>query len=203
LRVKHPSCHYLYNYWNRLRAGSVAARRGDIEPAAIRPVLGDAFILEVLENDNFRFRLAGTRICSIYCREMKGLNFVDLWSKDDRRAITDVMTAVAKRGVVVSLGFNGHSDRGQTLGFEVLILPLRHVGPAFDRILGVIGALERPYWLGVHPVVRQELTSLRLLTPEEDLAPALPPQRPSAEVVELSPGVVRRGAFLVHEGGKR
>jgi hypothetical protein len=201
--VKHPSCHYLYNYWNRLRAGAVAARRGDIEPAAIRPVLGDAFILEVLDNDTFRFRLAGTRVCSVYCREMKGLNFVDLWSKDDRRAITDVMTAAAKRGVVVSLGFNGHSDRGQTLGFEVLILPLRHVGPAFDRILGAFGAIERPYWLGVHPVVRQELTSLRLLTPEEDLSPVHAETRPSAEVVELTPGVVRRGAFVVHDGGKR
>jgi hypothetical protein len=201
--VKHPSCHYLYNYWNRLRAGAVAARRGDIEPAAIRPVLGDSFILEVLDNDTFRFRLAGTRICSVYCREMKGLNFVDLWSKDDRRAIADVMTAVAKRGAVVSLGFNGHSDRGQTLGFEVLILPLRHVGPAFDRILGAFGAIERPYWLGVHPVVRQELTSLRLLTPEEDLSPVHAETRPSAEVVELTPGVVRRGAFVVHDGGKR
>jgi hypothetical protein len=201
--VKHPSCHYLYNYWNRLRAGAVAARRGDIEPAAIRPVLGDAFILEVLDNDTFRFRLAGTRICSIYCREMKGLNFVDLWGKDDRRAITDVMTAVAKRGVVVSLGLNGHSDRGQTLGFEVLILPLRHVGPAFDRIIGAFGAIERPYWLGVHPVVRQDLTSLRLLTPDEDLAAARPETRPTAEIVELSPGIVRRGTFVVHNGGKR
>lgn len=201
--MKHPSCHYLYNYWNRLRAGAVAARRGDIEPAAIRPVLGDAFILEVLDNDTFRFRLAGTRICSIYCREMKGLNFVDLWGKDDRRAITDVMTAVAKRGVVVSLGLNGHSDRGQTLGFEVLILPLRHVGPAFDRIIGAFGAIERPYWLGVHPVVRQDLTSLRLLTPDEDLAAARPETRPTAEIVELSPGIVRRGTFVVHNGGKR
>jgi hypothetical protein len=201
--VKHPSCHYLYNYWNRLRAGSVAARRGDIEPAAIRPVLGDAFILEVLDNENFRFRLAGTRICSVYCREMKGLNFVDLWGKDDRRAITDVMTGVAKRGVVVSLGFNGHSDRGQTLGFEVLILPLRHVGPAFDRILGAVGTTERPYWLGVHPVIRQELTSLRLLTPEDDLGPPQLATRPGAKVIELSPGLVRRGTFVVHDGGKR
>jgi hypothetical protein len=208
--VKHPSCRYLYDYWNRLRAGAVAARRGDIEPAEIRPVLGDAFILEVLDSDTYRFRLAGTRICSVYCKEMKGLNFVDLWSKDDRRAIGDVMTAIARKGVVVSLGFNGHSDRGQTLGFEAIILPLRHIGPTFDRILGAIGPAERPYWLGVHPVVRQELTSLRLITPEAvsdplpGPAPAAPPGPPvkTADIVQISPGIVRRGAFLVHEGGK-
>jgi len=203
--VKHPSCRYLYNYWNRLRAGAVAARRGDIEPAEIRPVLGDSFILEVLDDDTYRFRLAGTRICSIYCREMKGMNFLDLWSKDDRRAIGDVMTAVAKKGVVVSVGFRGHSDRGQTLAFEVLILPLRHIGPTFDRILGALGAIERPYWLGVHPVVRQEMTSLRLITPEDGDAPVLAPgsARRTAEIVALSPGVARRGAFVVHDGGKR
>ncbi len=208
--MKHPSCRYLYDYWNRLRGTAVAARRGDIEPAEIRPVLGDAFILEALDSETYRFRLAGTRICSVYCREMKGQNFVDLWSKDDRRAIADVMTAVSRKGVVVSVGFNGHTDRGQTLGFEALILPLRHVGPTFDRIIGAIGPSDRPYWLGVHPVVRQDLTSLRIVTPEEASAampgpaPAAPPkQRRRAEVVPLSPGIVRRGAFLVHDGGKR
>ena len=208
--MKHPSCRYLYDYWNRLRGTAIAARRGDIEPAEIRPVLGDAFILEVLDGDTYRFRLAGTRICSVYCREMKGLNFVDLWGKDDRRAITDVMTAISKKGVAVSLGFNGHSDRGQTLAFEAVILPLRHIGPTFDRIVGAIASADRPYWLGVHPIVRQDMTSLRLIPPEEAATampgpmPASPPKlRRSAEVVHISSGIVRRGVFLVHDGGKR
>lgn len=209
--MKHPSCRYLYDYWNRLRGTAIAARRGDIEPAEIRPVLGDAFILETLDSDTYRFRLGGTRICSVYCREMKGSNFVDLWGKDDRQAIVDVMTAISRKGVAVSLGFNGHSDRGQTLAFEAVILPLRHVGPTFDRILGAIGPADRPYWLGVHPVVRQDLTSLRLIAPEEapaampGPAPAVPSteRRKAAEIVTLSPGIVRRGAFLVHDGGKR
>ncbi len=208
--MKHPSCRYLYDYWNRLRGTAIAARRGDIEPAEIRPVLGDAFILETIDKDTYRFRLAGTRICSVYCREMKGLNFIDLWGKDDRQAITDVMTAISRKGVAVSVGFNGHSDRGQTIAFEAVILPLRHTGPTFDRILGAIGTADRPYWLGVHPVVRQDLTSLRMISPEEAAAtmtgpaPAAPAmRRRSAEVVTMSPGIVRRGAFLVHDGGKR
>jgi hypothetical protein len=51
---------------------------------------------------------------------------------------------------------------------ETTLLPLRH-GPAaaFDRILGTIAPLERPYWLGSEPVTHQTVASLRLIWPDE------------------------------------
>ena len=51
----------LFLYWNRLRDGRPAPRRNEIEPADIRSLLGDTFILEEDARGQAVFRLAGTR----------------------------------------------------------------------------------------------------------------------------------------------
>jgi len=57
--MKHPSNRELFEYWNMLRGERLAPERADIEPSAIRTILGDTF---VLERDGWKdpvFRLAG------------------------------------------------------------------------------------------------------------------------------------------------
>ena len=42
--MKHPSNRELFDYWNERRGERLAPERADIEPAAIRQVLGDTFV---------------------------------------------------------------------------------------------------------------------------------------------------------------
>src|SRR3979411_214660 len=49
-----------------------APERGDIEPGAIRNVLGDSFIIAYDPEADHPFRLAGTRVCALFGRELKG-----------------------------------------------------------------------------------------------------------------------------------
>ena len=62
--------------------------RTEIEPADIKTLLADTFILEKDARGEAVFRLAGTRLCAIYGRELKGFAFVSLWREqgpaDDR-----------------------------------------------------------------------------------------------------------------------
>ena len=44
--MKHPSNRELFDYWNERRGERLAPERADIEPGAIRQVLGDTFVLE-------------------------------------------------------------------------------------------------------------------------------------------------------------
>jgi hypothetical protein len=85
--MKHVTSRELYDYWNRVRRGRPAPRRNEIEPGDIRRILADTFILEVTGRDRFPIRLAGTRMCGMYGREIKGGNFLDLWTVNDRNAI--------------------------------------------------------------------------------------------------------------------
>ena len=45
--MKHPSNRELFDYWNKRRGERLAPERADIEPAAIRHVLGDTFVIEM------------------------------------------------------------------------------------------------------------------------------------------------------------
>ena len=73
----------LFQYWNRLRDGRRAPRRTEIEPADIKMLLGDTFILETDSRGEAVFRLAGTRLCAIYGQELKGCAFASLWNERD------------------------------------------------------------------------------------------------------------------------
>ena len=74
--MKHTSTRELFAYWDRRRGRRPAPERGEIEPGPIRRVLGDTFILSFDEPAGHPFRLAGTRVCALFCRELKGEGFV-------------------------------------------------------------------------------------------------------------------------------
>ena len=164
--MKHATSRELYEYWNRVRGSERAPHRGAIEPSDIRRILADTFILEVADRETHLVRLAGTRVCAIYCRELKGSNFFDLWQADDRSAIQTLAAAVSEDGAAAVVTVEGKTARGQTLAAELMLMPLRHAGPSFDRVLGSLAVLERPYWLGNEAVELQTITSLRLIWPD-------------------------------------
>ncbi len=53
--------------------------RHEIEPAEIGPVLSDTYILEATDDRSYTYRLAGTRVCGYFGRELKGVNWLDGW----------------------------------------------------------------------------------------------------------------------------
>jgi hypothetical protein len=165
--MKHSASRELFEYWNRVRGKERAPHRSAIEPSDIRRILADTFILEVVDRETLQVRLAGTRVCSIYCRELKGTNFLDLWRADDRSAMGTLAAAVAEDGAAAVVTVEAKTGRDQEVAAELLLLPLRHSGPTFDRILGSFATLERPYWLGTEAVDRPTIASLRLIWPDE------------------------------------
>lgn len=165
--MKHNASRELFEYWNRVRGSERAPHRGSIEPSDIRRILADTFILEVADRENYTVRLAGTRVCSLYCRELKATNFFDLWRGDDRSAMATLAAAVTEDGAAAVVTVAARTCRNQEVAAELILLPLRHTGPGFDRVLGSLAALERPYWLGNEPIERQSITSLRLIWPDE------------------------------------
>ena len=165
--MKHPSTRELYDYWQRLRGARPAPERTEIEPSDIRRILGDTFILEVSSRDEYRFRLAGTRVCALYGRELKGKDFLSFWKGKDRDAIATLLAAVSQDAAAAVLGMTGRSAHDRDLACEVLLLPIRQKGSGFTRIIGSLAPMEDPYWIGIHPILSQSITSLRLIWPDE------------------------------------
>ena len=209
--MKHATSRELYDYWNRVRGGDRAPQRSAIEPSDLRRVLADTFILEVANREEYLVRLAGTRVCAIYCREIKGMNILDLWQAEDRSAMATLGAAVSEDGAAAVITLSAMNERNQSVACELLLLPLRHGAVGFDRILGSLAALERPYWLGTQQVVSQTIISLRLIWPDEapqflrrrsDLGMGDRPKSPPTLRFPMR-NSQRRGHLFVVEGGKK
>ena len=92
--MKHPSNRELFEHWNARRGARLAPERNDIEPAAIRKILGDTFVLEANGSAPPTFRLAGTRLCALFARELKGEGFNQLWHRSGQTAIRELLAVV-------------------------------------------------------------------------------------------------------------
>jgi hypothetical protein len=73
--MKHQSARAVFDYWNKKRGTRPAPERADIDPTEIRHALSDTFMLAADFVDQLRFRLAGTRVCALFGREIKGEAF--------------------------------------------------------------------------------------------------------------------------------
>jgi hypothetical protein len=212
----------LYKYWDDLRGKRPAPNRSEIDPGSIRSLLGDTFILETTDPQTVRYRLAGTRLCSTHCRELKGRNFLRGWSDKDREALESLVAAITEDAAAAVIGVAGHTEREHALNMEMLLLPLNVPGEGRIRILGSCTPMDRPYWLGLHPIMKQSISSLRLVWPDErpyfmnratnkttGVHPILPRftaesmPMPVGAMQSLSHGAERRvGHLTVIEGGK-
>jgi hypothetical protein len=199
--MKHPTSRLLHAYWDRLRGERAAPERSEIEPGEIRNLLADSLILEIEpQRRHAAVRLAGTRLCALFGRELRGSAFSSLWGDDEGDSAWRLVETVTMDTVGVVAGLRGHTARGETIDLELLLLPLRHRGRTQARMLGALSPHCVPAWLGLHPVTRVEVTSLRVLgsTAIPDAA-ELPADMPAPA---NDPLPVRRGHLMVHEGGR-
>ena len=199
--MKNENSKALYRYWDQIRGDRAAPARTAIEPSEISDLLRDTFILQATDDDAL-FRLAGTRLCAAFGKELKGASFLDLWRERDRSQMEEIIEAVSLEGRGAVLGISANVSRDRDVVYELLLLPLTQSGPFFDRILGLMSPMQLPYWLGLEPLLGQEIMSARLIRPEE--AARRTPRPPTA------PGLVpthlgaeqRRKRFVVLDGGK-
>lgn len=178
----------LFQYWDRLRQGRPAPKRTDIEPADIKKLLGDTFILERDTRGEAVFRLAGTRLCAVYGRELKGFGFSSLWREPDRHLVTRLTSSVFLTKSVVAFEFEGINENGQAAGFDAILLPLDG-GLEHPRCLGSVTPKAKPEWIGVRPVTSTTLGTIRVVDPDRD--PLFLKNRPPVPVPQPPPRLER------------
>ncbi|MGH6676892.1 MAG: PAS domain-containing protein [Xanthobacteraceae bacterium] len=188
--MKHPASRELYAYWQELRGHRPAPERNEIEPGAIRQILSEAFIL-ALDRADYPFRLAGTRLCGLFARELKGQSFIGLWDEPSRRAILDLLAVLTDEWVGTVAGVTAHNASGELVELELLLLPLSSSRPCLARTIGVLAPLKMPQWIGVSPIGGLSLGSRRHVgaAVEKRLLPKF-----------LSPR--NRRGFVVYDGGQ-
>ncbi|HXW24098.1 MAG TPA: PAS domain-containing protein [Xanthobacteraceae bacterium] len=193
--MKHSSSRELFAHWNERRGARALPERGDIEPAAIRKSLGDTFILGTESAGDLRFRLAGTRVCALFGRELKDEAFAALWQSEHQSLMRRLIAIVAEEEIGVVAAARGRTPEGFCTDVELLLLPLRHRGWSGRRMLGALAPMAAPPWLGASRLEALALGSLRHLRPALEAAV---PSRLAAAVDRAQP----RHGFVVYDGGR-
>ncbi len=183
--MKHPSNREFFAYWDEKRGGARAPDRSEIEPGAVRELLGDIFVLSYDGAAGFPFRVAGTRVCALLGCDLKDRSFSALFVPDARREIEDIIAVVAEEMLAAVAGITATSEDGSPAHLELLLLPFNAGPHAPISLTGLLAPFESE-----HSVLKDfKLTSWRYL--------AHPPQK-------LVPRALRKLAiargFMVYEG---
>ncbi|WP_050980002.1 PAS domain-containing protein [Sinorhizobium sojae] len=160
----------LFRYWNATRGDRNLPRRDEIAPGDIRSLLPDVFILQRRPDGTIRFRLAGTRICTLFGGELRDQPFSALWQEAEGAEIDEVAGRVMAECSPMLLTAFCRTAAGETLDLELLLAPLASADGKNDRLLGALSPLTRPQWLRMSPITALITTDLRVLPPLSDMS---------------------------------
>jgi hypothetical protein len=156
-------------------------------------VLGDTFVLAI--SPDHSFRIAGTRLCALFGRELKGGNFIKLWQQSGQTAIREMIAVVMeeKVGVVASVSGATSDETLAPIHLEMMVLPLAYQSRGEARVIGAMAPMATPYWLGVKAIGPLTLGMFRHIGAALEEVPV-----PRFHAVE---GRIRHG-LTVYDGGR-
>ena len=182
--MKHPSSREFFAYWDAKRGDARAPERSDIEPGAVRELLGDIFVLSYDNDAGYPVRVAGTRVSALLGRDLKDVSFSSLFAPASRREIEDVINYVAEEMLAAIAGITATSEDGRTAHLELLLLPFNTRAHAPISLTGLLA----PFETDLGTLRDFKLTSWRYLHRPEKLVPRA-----------LRKLAIARG-FMVYEG---
>lgn len=163
--MKHDWTADLLTYWDRLRGTRAAPDRRDINPRDLSGKLPNIFILRSDNEDiiheelagiprarQWQFRLAGTRLCTVYGRELRNTRFLSLWHEDVRSWLAEQLHLSGMDYRPLRLEHTSLTLNEKSCHFETLLLPL-HESDGSLAWIGSMVALDQPLWLGSEPLI--------------------------------------------------
>lgn len=121
--MKHPATREFYEYWDLQRNDSPAPERAALEPGPVRHLIGDMFVVGCDQSRRFPLRVAGTRICAMIGRDLKGEDFLGLFARASRRQVEDFLSIATDESLATVAGVTAFTESRSSVHLELLLLP--------------------------------------------------------------------------------
>jgi hypothetical protein len=128
----------ILSYWESLGGESATPAAASIDPRALKSHLPDLFIIERLDRAVFAFRLAGTRICQRFGRELRDHDFVRLFPAAQQGEILARLNGALQSGESLVLKAEAATLDGKTTAAEIVLMPLTDAEGRVVRLLGAV-----------------------------------------------------------------
>jgi hypothetical protein len=131
----------------------------------------------------------------LFGRELKNEPILNLFDEETRAQMAKLLGIVADELSGAVAAVKGRTGEGWSQDLELILLPLTQRGDTHSRMIGALAPLNVPFWLGASRLGALTLGNVRHLDPALETPTA-------ARLIAGSEGLARRGAFMVHEGGR-
>ena len=196
--ILHPGSRNLFRQWEMLRAERACPTREDFEFAQLKGILPDMVVVDrdFLRN-SFKFRLAGTRVCTLFNQNLTGGNVLAGWDSFEADVISRHLLTVINQQQPAVVRMRLTTDRGQVIAAELVALPVQMRNSHRIQIIGGLFPFRAAQSLGHAGITARELVSARVIWTEHQT----PLERPAPET-SLPPLPEAFRKFTLIDGGK-
>jgi hypothetical protein len=163
----HSNTERLIDYWRERKRGAFSPSRSTIDPTEISGLLPQVFILGRAAPGRFVFRLAGGLVTQVHGRDLRQLDFLEVWTGDERPRLAAALEA-ARRGCEPIVAVAEARSSGGSAPIELTLAPLLAETAPQDRVLGLYQPLEPLAPLNEEPA---ELSLRQISSAAERAAP--------------------------------
>ncbi|MFB9950786.1 PAS domain-containing protein [Rhizobium puerariae] len=192
--MRNKATRAVFDYWADIKADRAAPLRTEIDPVALRNWLPHLFIATADAAGLLTFRLAGTRVCDLFDRELRGAAFAETWLHDQYAHPAEIVHNVIgyeRPALLDVLATNGDVS----LPYEMLLLPVRsEEEEKSDRVLGALLPHGSPFPATERPVIGLALANWTFL-----VASGLPVETPPRRAPRRSSETLWRRLFAHHQ----
>ena len=193
-QILHPGSRQLFRYWESLRAERPCPRKDEIELKRIIEVVPN---LAIIERDptqkGWQFRLAGTKIYSLFGKEMTNGDVLQGFDSFERGVAGNCLDICLTRMQPCLVRMRFILEHNVVVAAEMIGLPVRDGNDSKVQIFGGLFPFHDGQPGGTTAFLRRELASARMIWTEHDVG-------------DMMLGAVGRKAppqFQVIQGGLR
>jgi hypothetical protein len=158
----HPGSRALFRFWEASRGEDAAVPRSRLDLRRIPDLVP---FLAIVERDpkgrGLRWRLAGTKVCNLYRREVTGGSVLAHWDSFEADVVARFLGSVIDALQPCLLRFRILTDLNQTIGAELIGLPLEAAGGGAIQVFAGLFPFRDTVALAYRGIAGIELSGAR------------------------------------------
>jgi hypothetical protein len=166
-QILHPGSRKLFIHWESARAERAYPTREDFGLTSVRELMSDMVIIEKdYLRGTFKFRLAGSRVCTLFGRNMTNGNVLEGWDTFEADVISKHLDLSLRELQPILVRMRFVTDTRQQVAAELIALPIQVRDSNRVQLIGGLFPFREAHSLGHQSILRRELVSARAIWTE-------------------------------------
>lgn len=179
-QILHPGSRKLFAHWEMLRAERAYPSREEFTFAPVKALMPDMVLIEKdYLRGTYRFRLAGSRVCELFGRNVTSADALAGWDSFETSVLIRHFELAIKEFQPVLARMRLMSDTGVTIAAELIAMPIQVRESNRVQLIGGLFSFRDVKHVGHSNITARELVSARAIWTEHGgssrrMAPPVP-----------------------------